>query len=119
MKAVPYAWTQAPQYAMLCTAPDVCLVTCLARGYKGGQGVDHQTAVKIVLGVNKDMFLDYGCNKEFGVQGYVDASFNTYPSDSEKQTGYVQWSDHLEQLQVERGSNIYNMTQRIAKYIRI
>ena len=38
---------------------------------------------KIVLGVNKDMFLDYGGDKEFGVKGYVDASFNTYPSDSE------------------------------------
>ena len=29
------------------------------------------------------MFLDYGGNKEFGVKGYDDASFNTYPSDSE------------------------------------
>ena len=68
---------------MLCTAPDVCLATCQARGYKGDQGVDHQIAVKIVLGVNKDMFLDYGGDKEFGVKGYVDASFNTYPNDSE------------------------------------
>ena len=68
---------------MLCTAPDVCLATCLARGYKGDQGVDHQIAVKIVLGVNKDMFLDYGGDKEFGVKSYVDANFNTYPSDSE------------------------------------
>ena len=32
------------------------------------------------------MFLDYGGDKEFGVKGYVDASFNTYPSDSEQQT---------------------------------
>ena len=38
---------------------------------------------KIVLGVNKDMFLDYGGDKEFGVKGYVDASFNTYLNDSE------------------------------------
>ena len=57
------------------------------------------------------MFLDYGGDKEFGVKGYVDASFNTYPSDSEQQTGYVQWSNHLEQLQEERGSSIYNMTE--------
>ena len=55
----------------------------MARGYKGDQGVDHQIAVKIILGVNKDMFLDYGGDKEFGVKGYVDASFNTYPNDSE------------------------------------
>ena len=32
---------------------------------------------------NKDMFLDYGGDKEFGVKGYVDASFNTYLNDSE------------------------------------
>ena len=32
---------------------------------------------------NKDMFLDYGGDKEFVVKGYVDASFNTYPNDSE------------------------------------
>ena len=55
------------------------------------------------------MFLDYGGDKEFGVKGYIDASFNTYPNDSEQQTGYVQWSNHLEQLQVERGSNIYDL----------
>ena len=29
------------------------------------------------------MFLDYGGDKEFRVKGYVDASFNTYPNDSE------------------------------------
>ena len=29
------------------------------------------------------MFLDYGGDKEFGVKGYFDASFNTYPNDSE------------------------------------
>ena len=74
---------------MLRTAPDVCLATCLARGYKGDQGVHHQTTVKIVLGENKDMFLDYGGDKEFGVKGYVDASLNTYPNDSEWQTRYV------------------------------
>ena len=32
---------------------------------------------------NKDIFLDYGGDKEFGVKGYVDARFNTYPNDSE------------------------------------
>ena len=29
------------------------------------------------------MFLDYGGDKEFGVKGYIDTSFNTYPNDSE------------------------------------
>ena len=35
------------------------------------------------------MFLDYGGDKEFDVKGYVDASFNTDPDDSESQSGYV------------------------------
>ena len=35
------------------------------------------------------MFLDYGGDKEFGVKGYIDASFNTYLNDSKWQTGYV------------------------------
>ena len=35
------------------------------------------------------MFLDYGGDKEFGVKGYVDASFNTNPDDSESQSGHV------------------------------
>ena len=53
------------------------------KGYKNDPGMDHWTAVKIVLGVNKAMFLDYGGDKEFGVKGYIDGSFNTYPNDSE------------------------------------
>ena len=52
------------------------------KGYKNDPEMDHWTTVKIVLG-NKAFFLGYGCDKEFGVKGYVDASFNTYPSDSE------------------------------------
>ena len=41
---------------MLCTAPEVCLAMSLARGYKSDPGMDNWTAVKIVLGVNKDYF---------------------------------------------------------------
>mgnify|MGYP004475356723 FL=1 len=41
-KVVPYAFVIGSiRYAMLSTAPDVCLATCLARGYKGDPGVDH------------------------------------------------------------------------------
>ena len=43
--------------------------------------MDHWTTVKIVLR-NKEMFLSYGGDKEFGVKGYVGARFNTYPDDS-------------------------------------
>ena len=35
------------------------------------------------------MFLDYGCDKEFVVKGYVDASFDTDPDDSKSQSGYI------------------------------
>ena len=33
------------------------------KGYKNDLGMDHWTAVKIVLGVNKEIFLDYGGDK--------------------------------------------------------
>ena len=35
------------------------------------------------------MFLDYGGDKEFVVNSYVDASFYTNPDDSEAQSGYI------------------------------
>ena len=68
---------------MLCTAPEVCLAMSQSRGTRMIQEWIIGQRSKIVLGVNKDMFLDYGGDKEFGVKGYVDASFNTYTNDSE------------------------------------
>ena len=55
MKDVPYSSAIGSiMYAMMCTRPDVCLATYLARGYKGNLGVDHQIAVKIILsGIRK------------------------------------------------------------------
>ena len=35
------------------------------------------------------MFLGYGGDKEFVVKGYVDASFDTDPDNSESQSGYI------------------------------
>ena len=35
------------------------------------------------------MFLGYGGDKEFVVKGYVDASVDTDPDDSESQSGYI------------------------------
>ena len=54
-KVVPYALAIGSiRYDMLCTTPDVCLATFLARGYKCDPGVDHWTAVKIILrGIRK------------------------------------------------------------------
>ena len=46
-KVVPYAYVIGSiRYAMLSTAPDVCLAICLARGYEGDLGVDHRVVVK-------------------------------------------------------------------------
>ena len=51
MKVIPYASAVGSiKHVVLCTRPNVSLATCLARGYKSDPGVDHWTAVKIVLG---------------------------------------------------------------------
>ena len=74
---------------MLCTRPIVYLAMSLARGYDIDPGVDHLTAVKIILRRLKEIFLGYGGDKEFVVKSYVDASFYTDPDDSESQSGYI------------------------------
>ena len=77
---------------MLCTRPIVYLAMSLARGYNSDLGVDHWTMVKIILRYlkrTKEIFLGYGGDKEFGVKGYVDASFDTDPDDSESQSGHI------------------------------
>ena len=53
-----------------------------------GFHVSRQACLVTDLG-NKDMFLGYGGDKEFIVNGYVDASFDTDPDDSKSQTRYV------------------------------
>ena len=51
VKVIPYASAIGSiKYAMLCTRPVVCLAMSLARGYNSDPGVDHWTAVKIILG---------------------------------------------------------------------
>ena len=50
MKVIPYASAIGSiKYAMLCTKPIVYLAMTLARGYNIDPGVDHLTAVKIIL----------------------------------------------------------------------
>ena len=57
MKVIPYASTIGSiKYAMLCTRPVVCLAMSLARGYNSDPGVDHWTAVKIILRVLRKYF---------------------------------------------------------------
>ena len=59
------------------------------KGYKNDPGMDHWTTVKIVLGVNKDMFLNYGGDKEFDVKSYDDASLTPIRIALSRDTGYV------------------------------
>jgi hypothetical protein len=93
MKVIPYASAIGSiKYAMLCTKPVVYLALSLSRGYNSDLGIDHWIAVKIILRYlkrTKEMFLGYGGDKEFVVKGYVDASFDTDPDDSESQSGYI------------------------------
>ena len=50
MKVIPYASAIGSiKYAMLCTKPIVYLAMSLARGYDIDPGVDHLTAIKIIL----------------------------------------------------------------------
>ena len=50
MQVIPYASAIGSiKYAMLYTRPIVCLAMSLAKGYNCDPGVDHWTAVKIIL----------------------------------------------------------------------
>ena len=55
MKVIPYASAIGSiMYAMLCTRPDVYPTLILGREYNSDLGVDHWTAVKIILsGIRK------------------------------------------------------------------
>ena len=50
MKVIPYASTIGSiKYAILCNKPVVYLAMSLPRGYDSDPGVDHWTAVKVIL----------------------------------------------------------------------
>ena len=74
---------------MLCTRPIMYLTMSLARGYNSDPGVDHRTAVKIILSGIRKCFLGYGGDKEFVVKSYVDASFDTDLDDSKSRSRYI------------------------------
>ena len=61
MKVIPYASAIGSiKYAMLCTRSIVYPTLILAREYNSDLGVDHWTAVKIIL---RGLFLSYGGDK--------------------------------------------------------
>ena len=74
---------------MLCTRPIVYLALYLAREYNSDLGVDHWTAVKIILSGIRICFSIMEVTKRFIVKGYVDANFDTDPNDSMSQYGYI------------------------------
>ena len=61
----------------------------LARGYNSDPGVDHWTAVKIILSGITICFPVMEVTKRFVVKGYVDASLDTDPDDSKSHSGYI------------------------------
>ena len=74
---------------MLCTRPIVYLALSLARRYDIDPGVDHLTAVKIILIRIRICFSIMEVIKEFVVKSYIDASSYTDPHDSKSQSGYI------------------------------
>ena len=55
MEGIPYASVIGSiKYAMLCTKPIVYLGMSLAWGYNSDPGIDHWTAVKIILSYLKE-----------------------------------------------------------------
>ena len=69
------------------------LAMSLARANNSDLGLDHWTAVKIILsyprGLRKYFSVMEVINKEFVIKGYIDASFDADSDDSESQYGYV------------------------------
>jgi hypothetical protein len=94
MEIIPYASAIGSiMYSMLSTRPDVALALSLTSRFKNNPRIPHWKVVKSILKYprnTKDMVLVYGgCEEELSVKGYVDASFDTGPDDSNSQTGYV------------------------------
>ena len=76
---------------MSCCIPDLlyALPLSLAREYNSDLGVDHWTAVKIILSGIRICFSIMEVTKRFVAKGYVDANFDTDPGDSKSQSGYI------------------------------
>ena len=90
MKVIPYASAIGSiKYAMLCTRSIVYPTLILAREYNSDLGVDHWTAVKIILSGIRICFSIMEVTKRFIVKGYVDASFDTDPDDTKSSSGYI------------------------------
>ena len=74
---------------MLCTRSIVYPALILAREYNSDLGVDHWTAVKIILSGIRKYFSNMEVIKRFVVKSYVDASFDTDLDDSKSRSRYI------------------------------
>ena len=69
MKVIPYASAIGSiKYAMLCTRPIVYLAMSFERGYDSNPGMDHWTAVKVILSYLR------GLRKYFSVMEVIKSS---------------------------------------------
>ena len=76
MKVIPYALAIGSiKYVMLYTRSIVYPALSLAREYNSDLGVDHWTAVRIILSKIRICFSIMDMTKGIVVNGYVDASF--------------------------------------------
>ena len=90
MKVIPYALAIGSiKYAMLCTRSIVYPTLILAREYNSDLGVDHWTAVKIILSGIRKYFSIMEVTKRFIVKSYVNASFDTDLDDSKSRSRYI------------------------------
>ena len=76
---------------MPCCVPDLLhtLPLSLAKEYNSDLGVDHWTAVKIILKRTKELFLGYGGDKRVRRKELHRCKFYTNPNDSESQSRYI------------------------------
>ncbi|TYK02508.1 gag/pol protein [Cucumis melo var. makuwa] len=88
MRRIPYASTVGSlMYVMLCTRPDICYAVGIVSRYQSNPGLDHSTAVKIILKYlrrTRDYMLVYGA-KDLILTGYTDSDIQTN-KDSRKST---------------------------------
>ena len=90
MEVIPYALAIGSiKYVMLCTRSIVYPTLILARDYNSDLGVDHWTAVKIILSGIRKYFSIMEVTKRFVVKSYVDASFDTDLDDSKSRSRYI------------------------------
>ena len=91
MKVVPYAFVIGSiRYAMLCTAPEMCLAMSQSRGTRVIQEwlTGQRSKLSLVTSGLRN-FLDYGGGKRVCRKGYDDASLTPIRIALSRETGYI------------------------------